>query len=1172
MAESRWTAQQQDAIDARRGTVLVSAAAGSGKTSVLVQRAIDRICDPENPTDADRLLVVTFTRAAAAEMRGRMERQLKDRLRKDSKNEMLRRQILLLPQASIGTMHSFCADTLRIYFHQLGISPDFRIITDKQEEELKSRVLSATLDAGFDSDMELLADAFSGDRDDSGLAGTVLKLYEYMGSHTYPEKWLREKAEQYFLELPAGQSPWGRVILERVSEQAEFGMKMTEKALELLEQDEKLAGSFGKLFQGERDQFQMLIDSAKRQDWDDTFSVIRNFSLGRLATPKGYTDNPLKIRVQAMREDWKKIIKDAEKLFIRDEEGCSQEFLAVGEIVNALAELTLEFKKNYTAKKAERDLFDYGDLEQQMIRLLVDENGNKTPAAHEISERFDEIMIDEYQDINEVQSLIFKTISADESNLFMVGDVKQSIYGFRRAMPEIFINTKSSLQKYDREQDRYPAYVVLDRNFRSRKNVTESVNFVFTQIMNKYTGDIDYNSEEELVYGANFPEKKGCETRLEIVERREGESLIQAEAAQIARDIKELMDNGFTVTEKGSGRPVEFRDFCVLLRSANNHAQSYVQELNAMGIPAKSGMGGGFFEAREIGLILSFLKIIDNPNQDIPLLTVLMSPVYGFTVDDMLQLRQQRPEASLYELFVEQSEKDARYKAVAGDIEHYRAASATMPADGFIELLYRRTGYKDMVLAMDGGEGRDANLRQLKKYATDFEGYGDSGVSGFVRFLERLADNRMDLQAAELTAGSENCVHIMSIHKSKGLEFPVCIIAACDRRGRNRTDAVELHPELGIGIDLADRRLGLKYDTVSKEAVKLDNARREKAEEMRILYVAMTRAQEKLIMLAAVKDVEKKSAGLAAKITGKKLSNFSIKSAGSFADWLILCALRHPDGKELRQIAGADDIELNTDFYTPWEIKLTQGGELEPLEESVTEAEQTAQPDMELYERVKSAVEFRYKDYALSLIPSKVTASGLTSAGSESGWNRPLARPSWLGEKGLTAAERGTALHDYMQYADYSVAASDAKLELERLVSQEFLSSEQAAAIDLSHIESFFKSSTGRRVLASKNIKRERRFSVEIPAGMAIEELETGFEDTPIVLQGAVDCTFIEDNKIHIIDFKTDRIKDISELLQSYERQMELYIYAMNEVSGYEVGDCILYSMYKDEALTVKKK
>lgn len=1170
MAEMRWTESQQDAISARKGTVLVAAAAGSGKTAVLVQRAIERLTDPENPTSADRMLIVTFTKAAAAEMRARLEKRLHDMLRETPGDPHLRRQSILLSQAHIGTVDSFCAEMVREFFHLLDISPDFKIVSDKQEEELVNAALNEVLQEAFEAGtVGRLADAFAGERDDRRLMEMVLTLYRFMQSHPFPEQWLSEKVAMYFPEKDqSGPSPWERVILEYAQEGIDHCVGLLSRALEECREDLAVEGAYAPALEKDRQAFVTMGELASAGDWDGLCQAVAGFSPARRGTLRGYDGDPLKQRLEAFREEAKRTAKELGKYFSASREDCAWETAQTAPLVKSLQELTLAFSQRYREKKRAGNFLDYSDLEHEAIRLFLEEDGSPTQAALEVSARFDEIMIDEYQDINEVQDSLFRAVSKEGRNLFMVGDVKQSIYGFRRAMPEIFLRCREAFEKYDRQKDQYPASIVLDRNFRSRKEVTDTVNFVFSRLMTKAAGDMDYTQEDRLVCGADYAPKEGCETEMQFISRSGGVLAEEAESAWIAQRIRDLVEGGFTVTDKDGERPANYGDFCILLRSANQYAHAYAQQLQARGIPARASVAGGFFKAPEIGVMLSLLRIIDNPNQDIPLLSVLMSPLYGFTADDAARLRMESRDVPVYISLLRGAETDPRCKQVVEEIGKYRAVAATMASDAFLNYLYSKTGYPDMVLSMENGEERLANLRLLEKYARDYESSGYHGASGFVRFLDRLKQNNSDLQAAELAPEDRNAVTVMSIHKSKGLEFPVCIVAGCGRNFvTDQRAEILLHPELGLGVKLRDRKRSARFTTTAREAIDLETSRSSSAEEMRILYVALTRAKEKLILVSSWEDPTRTAEKLAMELTEQGPAPFTVRRGKNAAQWMLLCALCHPDGAKLRQETGAPEGCVFWEDYTPWKIGFS---DYQPQEEpKQLQRPAPEEPDMELYRRLRERTAYVYPYEEAVQIPAKVAASKL-AAQQDGSREITLSRPAWLGEQGMTPAERGTALHAFMQFADFPAALNAPEKERDRLVEMALLTPEQGAVVDLGRVKAFLESSLGQRVLASPEVEKERRFTAVIPASLAEPDLRNTEEE--VILQGAVDCTFLEDGKLHIIDFKTDRVRSMEELWERYETQLQLYGAAMEEVSGLPVGELILYSTWLNRSSACEMK
>lgn len=1164
MADVRWTKSQQDAINARRGTVLVAAAAGSGKTAVLVQRALERLTDPDAPTSADRMLIVTFTRAAAAEMKERLKQGIANMLKESPNSRELRRQVLLISQAHIGTVDSFCSDVVREFFHLLDIAPDYKIMSDKQESELIADALNDAVQNGFDDgSINELADAFAGARDDKKLSEMVLTLYRYMQSHPFPEKWLREKVGLYFAGDPA---PWTGVITDYVRETAEHYAMVCDTAVrEAAECGGRVGEVYSEAFTADRAQLVTLGRLATAGNWDELATFLSGISWQRQGAIKKSEQDSFSDRMKATRDEMKKTVGGLAGLVCRTKAQCVAELHDAAPVINSLMNLTLDFSRRYDEKKRARGFVDYSDLEHYAIKLFLDENGQPTQTAKEVSARFDEIMIDEFQDTNEVQEAIFRAISRNAENLFMVGDVKQSIYGFRRAAPEIFINRRASYQKYDSTRDEYPAYIVLDRNFRSRKNVTDSVNFVFSLLMSQRTGGVDYTGEERLAFAAEgYAERNDCETEMVFMSKPSTVPAEEAEAKWIASRIKEIMDSGFEVKTKEGTRPAKPSDFCILLRSANKYAHAYAKELAKQGVPAKATVTGGFFDAAEVNTVLALLQVIDNPNQDIPLLAVLMSPVYGFSADDAARLRADSKRVSVYVSLTAAAKTDQRCADVLREIGQYRDIAATMPADEFLTYLYGKTGITDIVAAMPGGADRVENLRLLQSYAGEYEDSGYHGISGFVRFLDRLQKNGNDLQAGEASPDTANAVSIMSIHKSKGLEFPVCIVAGCGRGfvSDSRADVL-LHPELGIGVKLKHPKYSASFTTTAREAIALECDRTSASEELRVLYVAMTRAKEKLIMLGSGEDMEKLAKKKAVCISDSGISHYVVRECRSILEWMMLCALCHPDGETLRQAAECDSsiICRSNEDATPWTVSLCRYDRNDYLTEEVR-VEDNASPDAELYDRLTAQLTREYRHGAAVGVPAKVSASRLAA---EQGASRKitLSRPAWMGEKGMTPTERGTALHEFMQFADFAAALSSPQDELDRLVRQAYLTPEQAAAVDLNRVAAFVKGRLGQRVLAAEFAEREKRFTAEIPASLVRPDSAVGEK---VILQGAVDCIFAENGRLNIIDFKTDRVKTMDELWEHYEPQLRLYAAAMKEVVGLPVGEMIIYSTHLNES------
>ena len=1164
-----WTPEQLDAIRARGGTLLVSAAAGSGKTAVLVQRVVERITDPEHPTDADRLLVVTFTKAAAAEMRSRIAAALSRMLEANPFDERLQRQQLLLTRAHISTVDSFCSDLVRQNFFRLGVSPDVRVLDDGEIAVLRSEAAAETLEEFYakgDARFYEFVESFSSGRDDEAVAETVGRLYDFVRSHPFPKRWLAEKKALYDDSPSAADTVWGKTILSFAADAVDYCKALTRDSVSQLEGDDALLAAYAEALHSDAAGLEALGSALSGRNWDRVLALSTNFSWQKLKPLRGRGDDPVKNRVSSARKEVKATVAKLASLLGAPDAQCREDIARLRPVVSKLFEVTLRFSELLDRKKNERRAADFSDLEHWALNLLVRETENgyeRTPEAEELSAAFDEIMVDEYQDTNETQDLIFNAVSKDGGNLFLVGDVKQSIYRFRQAMPQIFLEKRARFPLYNREADAYPACVVLGRNFRSRPGVTDTVNFVFRQLMSRQTGELDYTPEEELVPGASYPPSEKPAAELDVIDLsgcgEEDRDVIAAESRRIAELIYGMMDGRPRITENGALRPADYRDFCVLLRSANRPAHDYVRELNALGIPAWADTTGGFFETYEVGIALSLLQVVDNPVQDIPLLSVMMSPVYGFTTDDMAQIRIHTCGGRLYPAVAAAAKRgNEKASAFLGQLEEFRTLSAAMPSDRLIRTAFERTGLFDLVQAMPNGELRLANLRLLLEYARRYEAGGYSGLSGFLRFLDRMRRSRGDLSAAAALTESANVVRIMSIHRSKGLEFPVCIVAGCAHRFNRESPSVLLHPELGLGARLKDET-GVRYNTMPRSAVALELTRDEMSEELRVLYVAMTRAKEKLVLIATLSDAPKTLAKLALRLTPgeKRIQPYVVRSASSLADWLLLCALRHPDGRVLRSSAGAGE-DLVVPAGEPWDIRLIRP-ENRAEAEAVPEVIPQAEADPETERLLEENLDYVYPYAALNGVCAKEAVSELAGEKFEARFTA-VSRPAFLAETGMTPAERGTALHAYLQYADYSKAAADPRGELERLVREKYITPAQAQAVDLERAGTFFAGNLIKRIAASPRCEREVRFNVEIPAGMVRPELRLPMSAEPIVLQGAADLLFEEGGGLVLVDFKTDRIRDPEELWNRYRGQLALYRSAFEKTTGMPVKECLLYS------------
>ncbi len=1167
MAKRVWTKEQLNAIEARRGTILVSAAAGSGKTSVLVQRIIERLIDKESPTDANRLLVVTFTKAAAAEMKERVETALETLIRKNPNDKALKRQKSLMPNMNVSTIDSFCAKLVREFFYLLDVPADFKIIADKQREEFMNDCIEESIEESFEEGNYFIADLFSSDRSDRALKEMVLSLYNFVNSHIFPETWIEKKFNLYDENKEISNTVWGRLILENASNSTDRCINLLKTALKQLEiyGDDKLIDAFHAKLLVEIASLEKIKESVDLMQWDEAFKAVNSYVPLRFTTPRGYADDDLKIRIFNSRDEVKDIMKNLSSQFLKDEKACEEDREKLLKIAKEFNKLLMVFSEKYYQKKLEKKLLDYGDLEHLTVRLLL-ENGEKevkpTETAVEIAKRFDEIMVDEYQDTNEVQDSIFYAISRE--NRFMVGDLKQCIYSFRQAMPEIFLGYKDNFLPYDEMADNYPATVILDRNYRSRNTVIDSTNFVFSQIMTKKSCGLEYTDGESLVAGATYPENADCSAQFDFIEKGELGSEI-AESRHIAGLISDMVKNGFKVSAQGGVRNARFEDFAILLRNANTCSHIYAKEMNELGVPTQANLVEDFFTAIEIVGVMAFLQVIDNPNQDIPLLSVLLSPIYGFSADDIAKIRVDNRKISVYLSLINVAKDDERFHKVLEDLKHLRLLSATMPSHEFIEYFYSYTGYLDIALAMKNSDTGLKNLRKLCELAKDYESAGYSFVSDFVRFTDRLRQNGSGLSVTNNSGAARDAVKIMSIHKSKGLEFPVCIVAGCGKKINFDKDDLVLNTSLALGVKLKSGSVGAKSSNFVRDAISLENKRQAIREEMRILYVAMTRAKEKLIMVSSVQNLDKAILSQASTIIPKQpFSTHDIMGISSVSQWLMSCALRHEGGAVLRKRVSIDeDIVLKDLSSTALDVNCIT--KLEPTKEQ-EKAERDIKVNEELAGRIREKINFVYPYAFINDIPAKVTATMLSEH--EVSAKKSLKRPSFLSEKGMTAAEKGIAMHDFMQFSDFANLSNGIEDEIKRLTKEGFITDMQAKSIDVKKIKAFLNSRLGKRILQSQKIFKEQRFTVNIPANLVRDDLPKQAENENVILQGAIDCSFVgEDNKLHIVDFKTDRIDSVEELLTSHALQLRLYKKALEQISDYEIGECHLYSFFLGDSV-----
>ncbi len=1282
MGKTNWTKEQWEAITEKDCTLLVAAAAGAGKTAVLVERIIQKITDPVKPVDIDSLLVVTFTNAAATEMRERIGEAITAVLEKNPDSKTIQRQLTLLNKASIITMHSFCLEVIRRNFQSINIDPGFRITDETEAALMKLEILKELFEDQYEGKTETqdfleLLECYGGNRDDQALQDIVLNLYRFIQSSPWSEKWLHKMLEDFNAPpgLDFGETSWGKVLLHSVRREVEGLKDRMSRAVEIL----KFALGLEKylpVFCEDLSNLEALLKvcSAKRSaTWDRVFRALQRFEFSRLPAAGKEADKEKQEIVKKIREDVKARMKSIkEKQISTDSAEIFKDLNVMYPMLKCLVRLVLDFSERYATKKSKKSVVDFNDLEHFCLEILSeeDERGEVKPskAALDYRERFTEIFVDEYQDSNLVQEIMIKLISKadpDRPNVFLVGDVKQSIYRFRQAKPELFLD---KYNRYSSEQGDPYRKILLFKNFRSRKEIVAAVNFIFKQIMTVSVGELDYTDLEALNQGAIFVENEtystvvGGKTEFHLIqtggsgelfseEESSGEEQefseealddeemldsIQCEARLVAKRIWELRqpdEQGKTFCvfdkEKKEYRKVEYRDIVILLRTTRKWSDTFMEELAIQGIPAFADTGLGFFKTSEVQVILSLLQIIDNPLQDIPLLSVLRSPIVSFTTDELVELRLADRKAALYkalQVLAEGSQSQGQVSIKAAtfikELQRWRELALYLSTDQLLWQLYNETGYYGTVGAMPAGEQRQANLRILFERARQFEETSYKGLFNFINFIDKLKSSKGDMGSAKILGENDNVVRIMSIHKSKGLEFPVVILSGCGKKFnlQDMNKSILLHQELGFGPDVVDHRLRLSYPSVPKQAIREKIKTETLSEEMRILYVALTRAREKLIITGAVSDVPKALAKWvkSAAVQEDKLSTYEMLKGGRYLDWLGPALLRHQDCESLRESAGSGSESefrgLLVEDPSVWSIRLWNKSDvlsskfakdyaesefsqwLAGMDNRLDVADRLNVPDgsdgpegpegqttteggQAFSEEIARRLSWEYQYAKTSKVPAKVSvtelkrrfeAELLEENGAFSDALPVLVKkPKFLEEKkGLSAAEVGTILHFVMQHLDYK--REELEAQIEEMVAKALLTEQQAQSVAVDKIRRFLESPLGKRMLASEKVNREIPFNMEIPCQELYKELEgEAYQGETLLLQGVIDCYFEEADGIVLLDYKTDYVAPgkVDKIRERYRVQISYYARALERLTGKKVKEKMIYLFWNGEVL-----
>jgi len=1244
------TKEQEAAILTRGNNVLVSAAAGSGKTFVLVERVMEMICNEEldekgkpKAIDIDRLLVVTFTDAAATEMRRRISKELAERLSKHPNNELLQRQFALSNRSSIMTIHAFCLSMIRRFFHVLEIDPGFRVADTTEIDLLKAETIDEVFEKNYRSFYENGENSafihalrhFSDRIDDWAFKGLILKIFDFAWSFPNPMGWLQEQVKNYELKDGINGSIWYKFFREHMKDVFNNVLKNMQD-IHKLALNPNIPEKHREITAMNIEQIYGVLDSLTEKKSLQDFYAAMDFDPGRLTSAKSKTlDGKMdEAQIKALREKistertktFTDVIKQVrERALVKSPVAMEEDLRRSHEVVTELARLVSQFAQEFAAAKAERNIMDFSDFEHFCLKIMVKENekGEWIPneLANEVAGLYDEIFIDEYQDSSLIQEIILNAVAGRKigaKNRFMVGDIKQSIYRFRLARPEIFID---KLVQYKNPENPEGQLITLAENFRSRNNVIDGINFLMSQLMSGGAGDVDYDEDVRLRYASKF-EGTDATCILHIVDKAGGgeeydnpestentiEELARAEVeAKIAAEyVQKLIKAGFMVREKGESgytyRRVRYSDIVILLR-AKSHAQIFADELKNLDIPAFSGGDDDYFAATEVLTMLALLQIIDNPLQDTPLISVMYSPIFRFIADELVEIRHFNSESrnekmDFYERVINYSENgtDEKLRSKINNflekLEKWRDLSVILPISQLILELYENTGFFNYVGLLLGGNIRQANLNLLFEKAADFERTSYMGLFNFIRYIEKLQRGNFGLATAAVFSENSDLVRIMTIHKSKGLEFPIVLLCDCGKalNLRDARGAFLMHWDLGFGFSSLDLDLGISSPTFARYAVSKRIEAESLSEELRVLYVALTRAKEKLILIGTVSNLEKKSDKLS-KIAMRNnlvIPAYDVLGGRSFLDWILMGMMRH---KNFEDILKSYDISANIlKDNSNWEIAITNPNEItkntrqkkeifgrlvEVLENLDLHHDHSGKRD-----EISRRLNYRYPFEHGAVAPSKMSVSEVKrmyyrefSGGDSKNYFSQAAEfkmPEFVKVKAeITAAERGIIFHKVLEFLDFD--SGDIPSLLQDLENRGILAEGDSKHVNIKKLQNFLKSDIAERLRRAKMIKREMRFAIGIEASQIDAELKNTKGD--MILHGIVDCIFEEDDgNLVILDYKTDYVGDASdmvlkEIAERYRAQIILYKTAIERIFDKNVKEALLWFFAAGRAL-----
>lgn len=1171
MAE-KLTPQQLEAVTNRGGKLLVSAAAGSGKTKVLVDRLMSYLTDPIAPANIDEFLIITFTKAAAAELRGKIAAKLSERISQEPENRHLQQQLQRLYMTNISTVHSFCGDILRQFAYRVDLSADFRVADENECRQLQDNAMQLVLEEAYQSASEnpqfrAFIDTQGIGRNDRKVPQILLQVYQSARCHLDPEKWLKGclKAADPGEVHDASQTLWGQYLIESLFGYLDLQIKALERCAELAHTAEGMDNVASILL----DTVYQLKHLRESRSWDEIVAR-RNIDYGTLRFKKAVQDQQLAENIKVVRNSCKNRLPKYLRTFTDTSEQVLDDLRSASDIVHGIIQLVERFEQMYDEMKRRRRILDFGDLEHKTLDLLLGKSRSGTTSiAKEIGNRFREIMVDEYQDTNAVQDAIYTVLTQMKQNCFMVGDVKQSIYQFRLADPGIFLEKYHTFKPASKAELGQGRKVILSSNFRSCGAVLSAVNSVFELCMSPAVGGLYYGEEEALREG--IPHELLHEPEVELYGVDVRENSAHEEAVFVAQRIRELLDGDHFVRDGDQMRSITADDIVILLRAPNSMGAYYKDALEQQGIRCTSGGGGDLLRTQEITVLRSLLQAIHNPQQDIPLIAALVSPLFCFTADDLASLRQTHKSRSIFDaLKKHNSEKTQAFLELFLSL---RREARVKSISELLETVYVTTKIDSIFGTMDGGAERVVNFESFYQLAIDYEARGARDLGYFLEYLDSMEAKGVLIGAEP---SSEGCITIMSIHKSKGLEFPVVFLCGLSHGFNKESSRAQVlcDKELCIGTSVVDAQRRVRYPTISKRGILAKIEADALSEELRILYVAMTRAKDRLIMTYASSSLQTELQELVARMN-MDCEQLLIQEADCLGIWVLLAALKRVEAGELFKLSGYTKTQIHDH---PWLIKVVQA------DDDVHRYEQEISGGCikdEFYQRMRTGLNFKYPHVQATQAPSKQTATqrkgrikdqeAAENAQEPRPYYRTWRQPSFVNSASGTNEpfNYGNVIHKILEYVDYHncVTLEGLNEQLNELLAQGNLTAEQAQCVDRTALVSFFQSPIGQQLRNAEKVLREFKFSI-LDNGSSFG---AGLDEEQILLQGVVDCAVFEADGITVIDFKTDRIAEtgIHSAVQNYRYQVEAYADALTRIFEMPIKHKFLYFFHLNQCIEI---